>query len=297
MVYSFLRLVRWKNLLIIALTVCCLEFLAIPSALAWNPTFWHMLLGTICIAAAGNIINDIRDYEIDIINKPQKVIIHKDISATLAWVSYSLFNIVALVVAWVGNQNWLLYSFSIAIILLFLYSFYFKKMPLIGNLIVALLCAWVVVNFAVIHLADFLNHPYCTSSHSIWLELLGYYTFFAFWATLAREIVKDLQDQKGDQLHGANTLPIWLGQRVAKYATLAVLGLLFLSLLLEAQFLYNREQWLAFTFLIVILLPILLAIIWKIYANNYQQVVYATISQYLKWYFLLGLVLLFLIQK
>jgi 4-hydroxybenzoate polyprenyltransferase len=279
---------------IITLTISILEYLIIPATNAWNPTFWTMLIGTICIAAGGNIINDIRDYTIDCVNKPQKVIIHQHIPISVAWLLYLLLNSSALCLVYWLQNDWLFHSFYITIILLFFYSYFFKKLPLIGNIVVALLCAWVVVNFIAVNINLLQSHPYTSTEDSSWFSILSYYTLFAFLATLAREIVKDLEDQIGDKSAGALTLPIWLGEKVAKWTALSVLLLLFIILLAEGVLFWEKYYWAACIFLTAILLPSLATIAWKFYSNNSISS-YHKISQYLKWYFLLGLVLLFLI--
>jgi 4-hydroxybenzoate polyprenyltransferase len=253
-----------------------------------------MLIGTICIAAGGNIINDIKDYPIDCVNKPQKVIVHQHIPINVAWILYILINSSALwLVYWLQN-DWLFHSFYIAIISLYCYSYFLKKTPLIGNILVALLCAWVVVNFIAVNINLLKNPPYYSTELSSWFSILSFYTLFAFLATLAREIVKDLEDQIGDKSAGAVTLPIWLGEKVAKWTALSVLLLLFMTLLVEGIFLWQEHYWAACIFLTTLLLPSLATIGWKFYFNSGTST-YHQISQYLKWYFLLGLALLFLI--
>src|ERR1041384_459546 len=100
---AWLRLIRWPNLLIIALTQlvawwCVVLPLQGPHVLTLR-NFSLLCISTVLLAAAGYIINDYFDISIDIINKPDKVVLERHIPRKLAVIVHPVLNIIALVLA------------------------------------------------------------------------------------------------------------------------------------------------------------------------------------------------------
>ena len=155
--------------------------------------------------AAGNVINDYYDYEIDLINKPERPIPSGRISLKSGkYFSYLLFlagTICGFIISIITN-NWIPFLIVIiADIVLYLYAYKLKSTPLIGNLTVGFMTC-----FGFVFGGFSINNPeiIITSIN------LG---FFAFVMTTAREIVKDIEDLKGDKSAGAKTLPILIGEK------------------------------------------------------------------------------------
>ena len=155
--------------------------------------------------AAGNVINDYYDYEIDLINKPERPIPSGRISLKSGkYFSYLLFlagTICGFIISIITN-NWIPFLIVIiADIVLYLYAYKLKSTPLIGNLTVGFM-----TGFGFVFGGFSINNPeiIITSIN------LG---FFAFVMTTAREIVKDIEDLKGDKSAGAKTLPILIGEK------------------------------------------------------------------------------------
>ncbi len=155
--------------------------------------------------AAGNVINDYYDYEIDLINKPERPIPSGRISLKSGkYFSYLLFlagTICGFIISIITN-NWIPFLIVIiADIVLYLYAYKLKSTPLIGNLTVGFM-----TGFGFVFGGFSINNPeiIITSMN------LG---FFAFVMTTAREIVKDIEDLKGDKSAGAKTLPILIGKK------------------------------------------------------------------------------------
>lgn len=231
---NFLKLIRWPNLLIIALVQYLLRFsiieaLNIPHAL----NHFYYALGVLCsisLAAAGFIINDIYDQANDLINKPQRVTIGKHLSENLAWNSYFAFSLIAIVSGYVLANHvdldglWMVPV--LATLLLYLYAINLKKHPVLGNLIVALLTALPVFLVAVFDVLPAANPENAALIKQVFRVIVGY-SGFAFWLTLIREIVKDAEDIKGDAQLGFKTLAIRLGRDNIKW----VIGALSLVLL------------------------------------------------------------------
>jgi hypothetical protein len=147
----FFRLIRLPNLLIVGLTQYLLHHFVllrafdvfdIPAALSGWSFFW-LVLATMIVAAAGYVINDLLDVEIDRINKPHKQFIGTCFSVRTGWILYWSLHIAGLLpVIYLASMtgNWpaaLLYPF--AFLFLWLYSRSFKKSLLIGNVLVALI--------------------------------------------------------------------------------------------------------------------------------------------------------------
>ena len=178
-----------------------------------------LILATICIAAAGNIINDIYDIETDLVNKPDRVIIGKSVSEKTAYNLFILFNLVGVGIGFylshlVGKAPFFS-IFVIISILLYVYATYLKRALLIGNIIISLLVALSLIIVGVFELI-----PVMTISNqqtqSVFFKVILDYALFAFAINLLREIAKDIEDIDGDYKAGMNTLPIAIGRARAK---------------------------------------------------------------------------------
>ena len=246
-----------------------------------------IVLFTMCIAAAGYIENDIFDVEIDNINKPENVVVNKSISEKKAWIWVAIFQIIALLIAlyfliFFQEIN-VLYSYFATSILLFLYAKWLKKSFLIGNLIVALLCAFTVGILVLCQKTIFRD--------DIVAKNTDFLMNFAFLITFFREIVKDIEDKDGDAKFGAWTMPIVAGNFVSKIvAILALLWLLFQVFILSAgvdTHTQNEVDFSKYYALIFLELPILVMIIQLIRAKYITQ--FHSISTVAKIVMLLGL--------
>ena len=167
------------------------------------------------ITMGGYLINDIYDIESDKINKPGKVYISTIISIKSGLFLYFLTSITGLILGFYlsinKNLNHLSGFFIVTVILLFIYTKILKKLPLIGNIIVALLVSlpiFLVYEFdhSMISIKDIFNNLFLSI-------IIFFYLLFAFLTTLIREIIKDLQDIKGDNKFKLKTLPIMIGNK------------------------------------------------------------------------------------
>ena len=226
---TYFRLLRVPNLLIIVFTqyvirqALILPF-GVPHALS-HSHFFLLALSTMLIAAAGYIINDYYDLDVDRINKAQKITIGTSVSKKAALNIYTTLNVLGVLIGIylgfrVGLYN-LGFIHIIAAGLLWQYSVSFKKQPFIGNAIVALLSALVLLNVALFDLVPALSEEELELSRSIIYVIIGYASF-AFMTTLIREVVKDLEDIKGDSEMGYQTLPIRWGEKKAKVLVIAL---------------------------------------------------------------------------
>lgn len=163
-------------------------------------------------AAGGNIVNDIYDIETDKVSHPKRILIIGSLSTKEAWYEYLAFNFVSVFIAIFLSPVLLIIVF-IASFLLFIYSSHLKKLPLIGNIIVALITglAFLYGGFAV-------DNPETAIIPAI----------FAFLINLIREIVKDIQDIEGDSKLKHQTFPIKFGIDASKRLIIFISLALFL---------------------------------------------------------------------
>ena len=221
---KFLKLIRYQNLLMLAFMQVVfrygfLKLRGIELALKdWQ--FAILVLATVCIAAAGYLINNIFDQETDLENKPQNVIIGKSISEGMVYNYYFALNVIGVGCGFylanlIGSPG---FSgiFIIIALTLYLYASSFKQSLLIGNIIVALMLS---VSVLIIGIFDL--YPLLTVANKAFMgvvfQILIDYAIFTFIINFIREIVKDLEDVNGDYNQGMNTLPIVLGvARTAK---------------------------------------------------------------------------------
>ncbi len=156
--------------------------------------------------AAGNVINDYFDYNIDLINKPERPIPSGRISITngrnYAYLLFILGTICGFLISYL-TSNWIPFMIVlISDIILYLYAYKLKTTPLIGNLTVAFM-----TGFGFVFGGYSINNPSIITT-SIFLG------FFAFVMTAARELAKDIEDMEGDKAEGAKTLPILYGTKI-----------------------------------------------------------------------------------
>ena len=257
--------------------------------------FGLLVMATLCIAAAGNIINDIYDVEIDFINKPSKVIIGSHISEKTAYTLFIILNGMGVLIGFylshlVGRSGF----FSIFVIvsaLLYMYASYLKKIVLIGNMVISIL---VSLSILIVGLFELL--PAMTSQNNAtqvtFFNILWDYALFAFIINMIREIVKDIEDIDGDHNAGMNTLPIVLGRdRTNKVVSVLTLIPLFGTIYYVATYLYKYDVVIGY-FLMLIIAPLIYSSIKSFSAKTKKD--YHHISSMLKAVMLFGMLSLLL---
>lgn len=266
-----------------------------------------LILATLCIAAGGYVINDYFDVKIDRINRPDKQIVTQSIRKTAAMrLSWALSGVGIL--CGLGAAFWTR-SWSLAIVfvavpgLLWFYSSSYKRLFLIGNLVIAFLSALTPMVIALANVgllrryyADIL--PYTSLEHDLYLWLGGF-ALFAFLCTLVREIVKDMQDQMGDRELECHTLPIRLGDRWTKIiVTVIVLIIIGLLAYLWYAVLPFPHVWRSLStryFVFGLLIP-LLCELWLLWAARIPSD-YRSAQGLMKLIMFLGVLYAFVIQR
>ena len=295
---AILNLIRWKNLIMIAIVQLLLKYalfepfietLGVRITLNWFG-FALLTLATLCIAAAGNIINDIYDVDTDTINKPDKVIVGKSISEKSAFNIFIALNIIGVAIGFylsnlIGRSGFSIVFIGISI-LLYLYASSLKQMLIVKNLIVSVLVAMSIMIVAFFDLLPAITPQNQETQFTIFKIVLDY-ALFAFGINLIREIVKDLQDIDGDHKSGLNTLPIAIGrERATKMAFALLVFFTFGVIYYVITFLYKQPIAVGY-FIFLVIGPLIYVAIKLFQAETKLQYTHA--STILKITMLLGL--------
>ncbi|MFM7672724.1 MAG: geranylgeranylglycerol-phosphate geranylgeranyltransferase [Bacteroidota bacterium] len=295
---AFLRLIRWPNLVFIAITqwmvYSCLYRPLFHTSLPEydDRSIYYWIIASVFIAAAGYVINDYFDINIDEVNRPDRQVLDKIISRRWAMLWHFMLSALgvgftALAINW-NTHAYLFLANLGCVIALWFYSTRLKKTLLVGNVLIALLTSWTIW---VIFLSRF-----------SWSELFGntseaqqkftrvvlLYTAFSFVITLIREAVKDMEDRIGDARAGCRTLPIVWGFPAAKvYTSVWTVVLIGLLILLQAYVL-PFGWWPASLYaLSALIVPLVIFLTRLIVAQQPSD--FTLLSRLLKWVMLAGI--------
>ena len=255
---SFLKLIRYKNLLMVLLTLVLTKYALIDSFVeqSYLSSFQFIILAIsiFCITAGGYIINDIFDIEADKINKPNKVFIDKTTTKNNARNTYSIltgFGIISgCYLAYTVDKPIYSLIFIATSFVLYLYSSYLKRTVLVGNIIVSTFIGLSIITLFIFELINF-NKGFETLALSLYI---GTYVVFSFLTTLIREIIKDIEDIDGDLKIKAKTLPIVFGRKRAnKVAFSFSVLLLVLLIIILKSFLIEYPLFLGYSIIFIIL--------------------------------------------
>ncbi len=220
---KYLKLIRFQNLLMLAFMQLVFRYLFLAQSyvdLALTDFNYILLvIATVCIAAGGYVINNIMDQDTDEIAKPQNRVVGVSISETVAYSWYIGLTIVGVGIGFYLSN--VIYKptfasmFILVATLLYMYATSFKQIPVLGNVVVALMLSTSII---IIGLFDIL--PAIDVDNRFRMkeafDILMHYAIFAFIINLIREIVKDLEDMDGDYQSGINSLPIAIGVQKTK---------------------------------------------------------------------------------
>lgn len=214
-----------------------------------DQVFWKALFGGIVgamVAASGNIINDYFDFESDEINHPNRVLPAGILDPrTALHTYYVLIAVSILLTLFLSVYAFLVVFFTI--VLLYFYSLKLKSIPLVGNITVAILTGLAFIFGSIV-----VGNPLCGIFPAL----------FAFLINILRELIKDIEDIKGDQISGFITFPVKYGI----YKTInmiTIIGLLFI-LTTAIPFLVNIYNIIYFILVITFVNSIIVFIILKL---------------------------------
>ena len=306
--FAFLKLIRVENLVIIILTQVFMHYLVfqklfndaqVPSNI-YIKLFGLIVISTVLIAAAGYIINDYFDVKTDLINRPDTVVVDKAIKRRWAIILHITFTTLGVLLGVftalkTGYLRLAIFHFLTATALWF-YSTHFKKQLLVGNIVVSLLTAsvpFITFVFEIAYLQktipEFTVHymPVILSASKITLI----FCLFAFITSLAREIIKDMEDYKGDKATGGKTMPITWGIQTSKVVCFFLIAITIILLLVVV---YNSLKYRGLFFtpgnlyiFFGLILPLLMLLMMVVKAHQPKQFNHA--SRMLKFIMLLGI--------
>lgn len=306
----FLRLVRWQNLVFIAITQVLFHYcIVVPSSgsahwtfpLQLQPRLFYLLcVASIFIAGAGYIINDYFDINIDEVNKPQKMIVDRFITRRMAIFLHWLLSGIGLAfTAYVSYQlrnPLLVLGNLLCVMLLWVYSTTYKRRLLIGNILISAMTAWVILVLLVAEMPGWwnglLNEPVEKTTVARLWRIGVLYASFAFVISLVREVVKDIEDVEGDRRENCRTLPIVYGINAAKIFAANWLVILLVLLLITQIYVLQFGWWhSALYVLVAVFSPLLLLFRRLLAAQSTAQ--FSQLSHWLKWIMLTGILSMF----
>lgn len=208
---AIIKLIRPINFLITFISVIVAAVICLPDEAPGMNVFIAALAASL-VMASGNISNDIYDIEIDKINRPERPLPSGKISSRITIVLYFIFLLLSLIFTWLINLPAFLIV-AVTNLMLYLYSKFFKRIPLIGNIVVAFLAGLVFIFGGVV-----VGNPSVAIIPAL----------FAFLINLIREIVKDMEDVEGDRKADVITFPIKFGLQNSKVLILVITILLVL---------------------------------------------------------------------
>ena len=282
LITAFFRLIRWPNLVFIALTQFLFVYCIVKPVFNSSPVqpnvhglnFVLISLSSLLIAAAGYIINDYFDLNIDQVNKPEKLVVEKIIKRrwTILW--HILLSVAGIAIGFYidfTSHIWLLgFSNIVCVALLFFYSTTLKRRLLAGNIIISLLTSWVILVVAWCEYNHLIRTNNGLHADKILRETF-LYAGFAFIISLIREVVKDMEDIEGDRRYGCRTMPIAWGVNATKVFVAVWLVVLIATLCIVQVYALRLEWYWSVVYCIIAIVMPLIFILKKLFTAKSQQ--------------------------
>ncbi|GAB4449984.1 MAG: geranylgeranylglycerol-phosphate geranylgeranyltransferase [Bacteroidia bacterium] len=229
-----------------------------------------LILSTIFIAAGGYVINDYFDLKIDKINKPDEVILEKNIHRKAAILWHLFFSIAGLIggiyLAYCYHHLSLSIIQLTSIFLLLIYSIILKKIFILGNISIALLAGLLPILPYIYSNIIFPQISIITTNALVSLSA------FAFFTTLIRELVKDIEDIEGDKNGGRQTVPVVWGFLASKIIVFFLLLLLVIFLIPFVVYYFVQKNYNAVIYhIFFLILPAIIGMILNILFQQPKQ--------------------------
>jgi len=249
---AYLRLIRFQNLLFIAFIQFVMRqvvLVPILQTFGFNATadmsmLSLLIIATTLIAAGGYVLNDYFDVKIDAINRPDKQTVGKIITRHKAMLLHQILTglgvFCGLLLAYFSHSFTLAFIFIVVPGLLWFYSASYKRQFMIGNLVVSFSASLTILVVGISELAllqkEFGQFIFETPIPKQFYGWIGGFALFALLCTWIREIIKDLEDEKGDREMECHTMPIKWGTYKTKLflyvlLTITVVGLFLVNTL------------------------------------------------------------------
>jgi len=302
-ILAFLKLIRFSNLIIIAMTQYFIRWYILKPLLTVSgfrvqlgiTQFAMLVLSTVSIASAGYIINDYFDRKTDLINRPGRVIVGRLINRRYAMFFHILFTIIGLIagtyVAYSIERLSLSVIFLFASGILWLYSTTYKRQILVGNIVISVLVGIVPLMVLLFEFPLLVRkyHFYALAAgvnFDVLIVWVCAYAGFAFLVNLIREIIKDMEDFEGDYVFGRKTIPIVWGMKVSKWLVALLTGITVIPIFYLLMF--HLTDRISFIYIVLlIIMPLFLIAFGVFWAGSKNQ--YHTLSQMIKLVMFTGL--------
>lgn len=279
---NYLKVIRYQNLIFIAFIQFVMQKIVLAPILQTygfensldSKLLFLLISGSVFIAAGGYVLNDYFDIKIDIINRPEKQIVGTKISRNSAMIMHQILTGIGmfcgLILAYLVRSFTLGFIFIVVSGLLWFYSASYKRQFITGNVIVAFIAAISILVVAIVQVADLqieygkliFETPIPNQIYS-WI---GGFAIFAFLCTWIREIIKDMEDEKGDREMECRTMPIKWGIRRTKLFLYCLIFVTVLCLFLANNSCIHFEGTLTLRYIIFGLTLPFIALIYLIYA-------------------------------
>ena len=198
MILGFIKLLRPLNIAVAAFAVLVSAYI-----LGVYEQYFILTCVVIVVIAyngAANAFNDYCDYEIDLINRPNRPLSRGMITSfqalSFAVILFAIGSVTAFQLPFYARLT----AVGVAMPLIIIYSMRLKGTPLLGNISVAMILG--------------LTFVFCGLSFNK-LDPMIMPAILAFGLTLVRELIKDIADVEGDNSAGLKTLPLVIGKNKA----------------------------------------------------------------------------------
>lgn len=252
---ALLKLFRIYDIAIIALCMYMFRYFLIEPVLTYfgyslsMPDFdFALLVASIMFITVGaGIINDYFDRKADLHNRPASVVISINIERRSAIILHSIFSAIGVLLGWYVSYRTGFFWFGLLFLFIsgvfWLYSSYFKRKTLIGNIIISLLVAgipFLVFAFEYFYAVKLTGSDLPAKIfHHLMILSLGF-SIASFIAYIIHEITSDVIDFRGDYKAGAKTLPISMGKQATRII-ISILLIFFISFIIFAWFIYLQN--------------------------------------------------------
>ena len=238
-----------------------------------------LITASVFIAAGGYVLNDYFDIKIDSINRPDKQIVGNTVSRHTAMVLHQVltgFGVVCgLLLAYFARSFTLCFIFIVIPGLLWFYSASYKRQFITGNLVVAFIATIAVLVVGIAQLAflqkEFGSLIFETPIPTYFYGWIGGYALFSFLCTWTREIIKDMEDEKGDREMECHTMPIKWGIKKTKLFLYGLIALTVSGLFLANELFIHFKGSLTIRYIIFGLVLPNIALIYLIFKAKYPS--------------------------
>lgn len=281
-ILSLIRLIRLHNCLIAGVGVWMGNYLASPGP-ASNMMVYLAAVAAALVCGAGNALNDFLDIDADRINHPDRPLPSGRVPAYYAILIVIVFNTAALILAALVNLPVFLIVLG-AELMLVLYNYQLKKMPLSGNIAVSVLGSATFIVGACV--GD------CRNVAALPGPLVP--AVFAFLFHFARELVKDKADIEGDGSAAYRTLPIIMSGKAIAILIIALFAILIGLTLVPVGLGWYRP---VFNYLVIIAVDLPLVIVLAAMFIKYDRQRIRLTCEIFKILMIVGLLAFFLGKK